>query len=108
MYVLLLMISHQHSCAGVHVAERSLFLVLSRLLWGFDIDLAKDKSGNDIPIDFSLGGVMPGATSVAKPFQCSIKVRSPKHEAIFRKEWDDAQKDGIQFEEINFAKLVGT
>lgn len=104
----LLNYSYKSSCAGIHVAQNSLFLVLSRLLWGFDIGLAKDKEGNDIPVDFTLGGVMPGATSVAKPFQCSIKVRSPKHEAIFRKEWADAQKNGIQFEEINFAKLVGT
>ena len=96
------------SAGGIHVAERSLFLVLSRLLWGFDIDLAKDENGNIIPIDFTLKGVMPGATSVAKPYKCSIKPRSPKYEAIFRKEWENAQRNGIQFEEINFAKLVGT
>jgi Cytochrome P450 len=95
-------------CAGIHVAERSLFLVLSRLLWGFDLGLAKDENGNDIPVDFTLGGVMPGATSVARPFKCSIKVRSKKREEILRKEWADAQRDGIQFEDINFAKLVGT
>ena len=95
-------------CGGIHVAERSLFLVLSRLLWGFDIGLAKDENGNDIPVDFTLKGVMPGATSVAKPFKCSIKVRSAKREAILRGEWADAEKNGIQFEEINFAKLVGT
>lgn len=93
-------------CAGIHVAERSLFLVLSRLLWGFDLGLAKDAQGNDIPVDATLKGVMPGATSVAKPFKCSIKVRSKKREMVLRKEWADAQRDGIQFEEINFAKLV--
>jgi hypothetical protein len=95
-------------CAGIHVAERSLFLILSRLLWGFNISLAKDAQGKTIPVDYTLGGVMPGATSVAKPFKCSIKVRSGKREGILRKEWADAQRDGIQFEEINFAKLVGT
>jgi hypothetical protein len=95
-------------CAGIHVAERSLFLVLSRLLWGFNVALAKDENGNEIPVDATLKGVMPGATSVAIPFKCSITVRSPKHERIFRREWADAQRDGIQFEEINFARLVGT
>jgi len=95
-------------CAGIHVAERSLFLVLSRLLWGFNVTLAKDENGNDIPVDFTLKGVMPGATSVARPYKCSIKVRSAKHEKIFRDEWDEAQRNGIQFEDINFAKLVGT
>jgi Cytochrome P450 len=95
-------------CCGIHVAERSLFLVLARLLWGFDLVLAKDENGDDIPVDFSISGLMPGATSVARPFKCSIIVRSLKREAIFRREWDEAQKDGIQFEDINFAKLVGT
>ena len=95
-------------CGGIHVAERSLFLVLSRLLWGFDIGLAKDANGNDIPVDFTLKGVMPGATSVARPYKCSIKVRSGRHEEVLRREWADAERDGIQFEEINFAKLVGT
>jgi len=95
-------------CGGIHVAERSLFLVLSRVLWGFDIGLAKDANGNDIPIDFTLGGVMPGATSVPRKYKCSISVRSPKHEKILRNEWSEAQRKGIQFEEINFAKLVGT
>jgi hypothetical protein len=95
-------------CGGIHVAERSLFLVLSRLLWGFNLGLAKDSNGNEIPVDFTLKGVMPGATSVAKPYQCSIKVRSAKHEKVLRREWADAERDGIQFEEINFAKLVGT
>lgn len=95
-------------CGGIHVAERSLFLVLSRLLWGFDLGLAKDENGNDIPIDFTLGGVMPGATSVPKRYKCSIKVRSSKREAILRGEWEQAKRDGIQFDEINFAKLVET
>jgi hypothetical protein len=95
-------------CGGIHVAERSLFLVLSRLLWGFDIGLAKDATGKDIPVDFTLKGVMPGATSVARPYRCSIKARSAKHELVFRREWADAERDGIQFEEINFARLVGT
>jgi hypothetical protein len=92
----------------MHVAERSIFLVLSRLLWGFDIGLAKDEMGNEIPVDFTLGGVMPGATSVPKPYKCSIKVRSAKRETILRGEWEIAQREGIQFEEIDFAKLVGT
>jgi len=95
-------------CGGIHVAERSLFLVLSRLLWGFNISLAKDEHGDEIPVDFTLKGVMPGATSVARPYKCSITPRSPKHEQIFRREWEEAQRDGIQFDEINFAKLVGT
>ena len=45
---------------------------------------------------------------MARPYRCSIKARSAKHERVFRREWADAERDGIQFEEINFARLVGT
>lgn len=38
-------------CAGIHVAETSLFLSISRLLWGFNIEYSKDKTGKSIPID---------------------------------------------------------
>jgi cytochrome P450 len=35
-------------CQGMHVAERSLFLGMSRMLWAFDIEPATDKEGNKI------------------------------------------------------------
>jgi hypothetical protein len=54
----------------VHVAERSIFLNLARLLWGFDLTLAKDENGEIIPVDFSTDGLVPGALSNVKPFKC--------------------------------------
>ena len=38
-------------CPGLHVAERTLFLSMARILWAFDIKKAKDEKGNEIPID---------------------------------------------------------
>jgi len=38
-------------CPGFHVAERGLFIAISRMLWGFNFSHAKDINGNDIPID---------------------------------------------------------
>jgi len=57
---------------GLHVAERSIFLNLARLLWGFDLQLDKDQDGNTIPIDFSIDGLVPGALSNVKPFKCCL------------------------------------
>ena len=37
-------------CPGIHVAERTLFLAMARILWAFDIGKAKDASGNEIDI----------------------------------------------------------
>ncbi|KGQ01334.1 hypothetical protein PAAG_11911 [Paracoccidioides lutzii Pb01] len=38
-------------CQGMHVAERSLFLGISRLLWGFGFGIARDAQGNEIVPD---------------------------------------------------------
>lgn len=38
-------------CPGFHIAERGLFIAISRLLWGFDFSRVKDADGNLIPID---------------------------------------------------------
>lgn len=38
-------------CAGIHVAEVSLFIAVAHLLWTFDIEYARDKQGNKIPIN---------------------------------------------------------
>ena len=55
---------------GLHVAEQSLFVNIARLLWGFNLTLAKDANGTDIPVDFTAKGLQPGFLSVPKPYKC--------------------------------------
>jgi cytochrome P450 len=59
-------------CPGAWVAERSVFLNVARLLWGFNVDFAKDENGNTIPVDFTTDGLVPGALSNPKPFKCCM------------------------------------
>jgi len=59
-------------CPGLHLAERSIFVNLARLLWGFELALAKDRDGNVIPVDFTKDGLVPGALSNVKPFKCCM------------------------------------
>ncbi|KAF2183899.1 cytochrome P450 [Zopfia rhizophila CBS 207.26] len=91
-------------CPGMHVAERSLFLNVARLLWAFDIRLAKDENGRDIPVDSSFSSLSPGSMTSPKPFQCDIRPRSAQHESVLRNEWNKAQEEGLHLEEINFAR----
>jgi len=56
----------------MHVAEQSLFINLARLLWGFNIELAKDENGETIPVDFTTAGLRPGFMSNPKPYRCGI------------------------------------
>jgi len=59
-------------CPGLHIAERSVFINTARLLWGFNIEHAKDENGQIVPVDFSFDGMVPGAMSNAKPFKCCM------------------------------------
>lgn len=59
-------------CPGLHIAERSVFINTARLLWGFNIEHAKDENGEIVPVDFSFDGMVPGAMSNAKPFKCCM------------------------------------
>jgi len=68
----------------MHVAERSIFLNLARLLWGFNIERAKDENGNDIPVDASTEGLVPGALSNPKPFKCCTLPPLPVLVCVFR------------------------
>ncbi len=48
-------------CQGMHIADRSMFLIMSRLLWAFDFEKATDAQGNKItphPLDVSEGIVI--------------------------------------------------
>lgn len=89
-------------CAGIHLAEKSLFINVARLLWGFDIDFAKDEHGDVIPLDFTTAGFLPGSGSIPKPYQCSILPRSKQHEELMRQEWREAQDKGIDFSHIKW------
>ncbi|KAF2180282.1 cytochrome P450 [Zopfia rhizophila CBS 207.26] len=87
-------------CPGMHVAERSLYLNVARLFWGFNIAHAKDENGNDILVDPSFNNLLPGSMTAPKPFQCEIRPRSPQHEMVLRQEWQKVQEEGLHLEDI--------
>lgn len=45
-------------CPGIHVAERSMFTAVARLLWAFNIKRSVDKHGQFIPVERD--GMTPG------------------------------------------------
>ena len=60
-------------CPGMYLGERSLFIVFSRMLWGFNIRTAQDASGNAIHV--SPNAYSTGFSSHPKVFQCAIEPR---------------------------------
>ena len=77
--------SGRRICQGMHVAERSLFLGISRILWGFNITPAESAEGKGIlpdPDEYTQGFVcMP------VPFQARITPRSDRRKEMIDREW---------------------
>ncbi|KAK2607111.1 hypothetical protein N8I77_005815 [Diaporthe amygdali] len=88
-------------CQGMHIADRSLFLSISRLLWAFNIEKGVDSRGVEIiPDQEDLTG---GILMQPSPFPAKITPRSKTHEEAIRRAWDDCQPlldDRKQWKEV--------
>ncbi|KIX97064.1 uncharacterized protein Z520_07178 [Fonsecaea multimorphosa CBS 102226] len=77
-------------CQGMHIAERSLFLGVSRMLWGFDFSLPLDENGQPITIP-DIDDLRGGAAITPAPFEAVIKPRAKERADLMRREWADAE-----------------
>lgn len=77
-------------CPGMHVAERSLFLGISRILWAFTIEPAVDEAGNKIIPD--PGKLTQGFVCMPEEFPAKITPRSEARAETVRREWHDAEQ----------------
>ncbi|RCI12012.1 hypothetical protein L249_1078 [Ophiocordyceps polyrhachis-furcata BCC 54312] len=85
-------------CQGMHIADRSLFLAMSRTLWAFDIKRAVDETtGHEIVPD--VDNIVDGLFVCPRPFKANIVPRSERKVARVREEWakmlellDDSQQ----------------
>jgi hypothetical protein len=78
----------------VHLAEKSLFIVISRIVWGFDIS---KKIGPDGAVIEPKTRMMDGFLSVPEPFDVDIKCRSPAHKKIIRDVYETSQAEGLNY-----------
>ncbi|CAJ2502503.1 Uu.00g098970.m01.CDS01 [Anthostomella pinea] len=72
-------------CQGMHIADRSMFLAMSRMLWAFDLRKARDCAGNEITPDPT--ALIPGMLVQPVPFRASITPRTPHHARVVREQW---------------------
>ncbi|KAL7622129.1 hypothetical protein AAE478_007631 [Parahypoxylon ruwenzoriense] len=78
-------------CPGIHVAERSLFLGISRLLWGFNIEPELDQNGKPILPDPDK--LTQGFVCMPEEFKARIVPRSKERKARILSEWKDAERE---------------
>ena len=88
-------------CPGLHVAERSLFLAISRILWAFEIKPKMDAQGNPILPDSEK--YTQGFVCMPEPFQVDITPINAERAEIIKKEWQEAQQlldDQMQWKNV--------
>lgn len=77
-------------CPGIHVAERSLFLGISRILWAFKIEPVTGADGKPIIPDQEK--LTQGFVCMPEPFPAKITPRSEKRSELLTGEWRAAEE----------------
>jgi len=78
-------------CQGMHIADRSIYLAISRLLWAFDFKRAVDpKTRKEIVPD--MNDLAEGMMTLPHPFPAEIVSRSPYKAQCVRDEWAEVSK----------------
>ncbi|KAI1426170.1 cytochrome P450 [Xylaria sp. FL1777] len=73
-------------CQGMHIADRSMFLAISRLLWAFDFQrVVDDKTGEELVPDMS--DLVDGMMMFPKLFPAKIVSRSAFRAQVVKDEW---------------------
>jgi hypothetical protein len=72
-------------CQGMHIAERSLFLAISRLVWAYNFEKSRDANGQAVTPDTE--ELIGGLTVTPADFKAIITPRSKAKAEIIRKEW---------------------
>ena len=80
-------------CPGHDIAESSLFIVLSRILWAFDLKTRKHPvtGADDIPDMNDESSFTDGFVSIPKIYPLAFIPRSEKKASMIRKAFADAQ-----------------
>ena len=78
-------------CPGMHLAEASVLLLVARLLWAFDITLAKDGQGNDLAVCADpLTAYDNSIIANTKVFPVSFTLRSQARGKVIRDSYQEA------------------
>lgn len=89
-------------CSGMHLAERSLFLAISRILWAFKVSYVTETD----PVDGTPRQILPspdnvneGLISWPADFPALIEPRSEEREGLLKKTWASKKADLLREED---------
>jgi cytochrome P450 len=81
-------------CSGLHLAENSMFIVLAKLLWAFEIKSPVDENGHEMDVDVSDEAFEDGGNTIPKPFKARWVVRSGEVRETIEREVIEARRTG--------------
>lgn len=84
-------------CPGIHLAERNLFLGISKLLWAFEILPGKNERGErmesgSVDVD-PVTAYSEGFLTCPRPFACEMLVRGGGRRETILREFAKAEED---------------
>jgi len=84
----------RRACPGIHVAQNSLFILLARTVWGFNVSKSVGPDGQVIEPETKSE---PGFVVSPMKFPCHLTPRSEKHARIIDESWKKAQEEGCHW-----------
>ncbi|KAJ4296329.1 hypothetical protein N0V90_006374 [Kalmusia sp. IMI 367209] len=91
-------------CSGLHLAENSMFIVLAKLLWAFDLRPPVDETGKEMEVDLSDDAYEPGANTIPRPYRARWVVRSEEVRKTIEREAMEARRDGYVLRGVKVSK----
>jgi cytochrome P450 len=86
-------------CPGIHLAERNLFLAMSKLLWAFDMSPTVDESGRDVPVDTApRTAYSEGFLVCAKDFPAGFRIRGEGRKSTVMREFGEVESVFAKYE----------
>ena len=100
--------SGRRICPGIHLAERNLFLGISKLLWAFQMVPRESARGRPIPVDVDpKTGYSEGFLHCPKPFQAEFRVRSEGRREVIQREYELAERNVFaRYEDIDADEAI--
>lgn len=79
-------------CSGMHLAQNSLYIIMARTLWAYNIKRAIGPDSKEIEPVLK---TEPGFLMVPARFHAVIEPRTKKHGDIVQKAWVEAKAKGV-------------
>lgn len=79
-------------CVGIHLAERTQWRIIARLLWAYDIKPEVDEKGKELDVDTE--AYEDGFLICPEPFKVRFVPRSEKHVRVIKEDYEGV-KDSL-------------